>query len=39
MYIVVLVKRYKIYIYDIVIVVSIRVDKIILKMFDSDWNM
>jgi hypothetical protein len=39
MYNLVLVKRYKIYIYDIVIVVSIRVDKILLKMVVSDRNM
>jgi hypothetical protein len=39
MYILVLVKRYKIYVYDIVIVASIRVDKILLKIVVSDRNM
>jgi hypothetical protein len=39
MYSLVLVKQHNIYIYDIVIVVSIRVDKILLKMIASDRNM
>jgi hypothetical protein len=39
MYILVLVKRYNIYIYDIVIADSICVDKILLKMVVSDRNV
>jgi hypothetical protein len=39
MYNLLLAKRYKIYIYGIVIIVSIRVDKILLKMVVSDRNM
>jgi hypothetical protein len=39
MYILVPVKRYNIYIYDIVIVVSIRVVKILLKMVVFDRNI
>jgi hypothetical protein len=39
MYNLVLVKRYNIYIYDIVLVVSVYVDRILLKMVVSDRNM
>jgi hypothetical protein len=39
MYNLVSVKRYKIYVCDIVIVVSVRVDKILLKMVVFDRNM
>jgi hypothetical protein len=39
MYNLVLVKKYNIYIYDIVTVVSIRADKILQKIVVSDRNM